>query len=67
MLGRSTMLSTGEISERASVAPLLAAEAGSRLGDLQNVGGNLCKWSMSTAERILERVAICSLDRARHA
>ena len=61
------MLGSGEISEHASVAPILAAEAGSKLGDLQNGGGDLCKWSMSTAERILERVAICSLDRARHA
>ncbi len=44
------MLGSGEISELASVAPLLAAKVGSKFGDLQNGVGDLCKWSMSTAE-----------------
>ena len=59
------MLGSGEISKRASVAPLLAAKAGSKVCDVQIGGGVLCNWSMSTAESILARVAICS--RARHA
>ena len=61
------MLGSGEISEHASVASLLAANAGSNFGDLQNGGRILYKYPMSMAERILEWVAICSLDRARHA
>lgn len=51
---------SGEISERASIAPILAAKAGSRLGDLRIGGGIFLDgfWS---------EVAISSLNRARHA
>ena len=61
------MPGSGEKSERASVAPILAAKAGSRLGDLHNgsvitVDGQ-CQW----LEEFWSEVAICSLNRARHA
>ena len=61
------MPGSGEISELASVAPVLAAKAGSRLGDLQNgsaitVDGQ-CQW----LKEFWSEVAICSLNRARHA
>ena len=61
------MLGSGEISERASVASILAAKAGSRLSDLQNgsaitVDGQ-CQW----LKEFWSEVAKCSLNRARHA
>ena len=57
------MLASGEMSERASVAPVLAAKAGSRLGDLQ-IGGGIFPDGL---KRFWSEVAICSLNRARHA
>ena len=61
------MLGGGEISERASIAPLLAAKAGSKFGDLQTGDGDLLQIPNVHRREDLERVAICSLDRARHA
>ena len=63
------MLGSGEISERASVAPLLAAKAGSNLGDLQNGRGIVWKYPMPTAERFWSGwrfVALTALDTRGH-
>ena len=57
------MLGNGEISQRASVAPVHAANAGSRLGDLQ-IGGAIFSGGL---KGFWSEVAICSLNRARHA